>query len=471
MAWTDAVGAWPTGSSLNQMLEAEDLVPGSAASYELAKTIYTSHVLGAKIAETPVKMAMNEPRHIEIMDGPGNRIKDRFINEWEALGCDQAIESCATLSRVYGVATVVLTAEDYPTNEPIKPEQLPDLNIAFNVLDPLNTAGSLVLNQNANAIDFLKPGGEITAAGQAYHKSRSVILMNENPVFLAYSDSAYGYVGRSVYQRILYPLKSFISTMRANDMVARKSGLIVAKIKQPGSISDNIMARAMGQKREMLKIGENGDILSIGSDDEVSGIDLMNVDNSLLASRQNIIEDIAAGAPMPSLLISAQTFSQARGDGTEDAKAVAQYIDGIRKWMRRLYDYFDTICMYRAWNKEFYETIQNDFPEYRDIPYETAFMQWKNSFFAAWPSFLKETESEQIEVEKVKYECVLGVVRELSYQVDPINRAKIFQWAQDNLNSNRKLFSDPLMLDMNELEAYTPPDPRDEGPRAAGMDF
>ena len=139
--------------------------------------------------------------------------------------------------------------------------------------------------------------------------------------------------------------------------------------------------------------------------------------------------------------------------------------------MRRLYDYFDTICMYRAWNKEFYETIQNDFPEYREVPYETAFMQWRNSFFASWPSFLKEPEAEQIQVEKVKYECVLGVFRELAIQADPSNRAKLFEWVQDNLNDNRKLFSAPLMLDIEELANYEPPNPREEGPRAQGMDF
>lgn len=471
MAELDAVAAWPVCSSLKQALEAPDLTPGSAPSYELCKTIYTSHVLGAKIAEMPIKLAMNEARDIEVTNGPGNRVKDRFTQEWEALGCDAVIESCATLSRVYGVASVVLTAEDYPTEKAIEPKDLPKLNIALNVLDPLNTAGSLVLNQDANAIDFLKPSTVITAAGQPYHKSRAVILMNENPVFLAYSDSAYGYVGRSVYQRILYPLKSFVSTMVANDMVARKAGLIVAKIKQPGSISDRVMAAAMGQKREMLKVGENGEVLSVGSEDSIESINLMNVDNSLAASRQNIIEDIAAGAPMPSLLISGQTFAQARGDGTEDAKAVAQYVDGIRRWLRPLYDFFDTICMYRAWTPEFYETIKNDFPEYAKISYETAFSQWRSSFFADWPSFLKEPESQQIEVEKVRYESVLGVFRELAPQADPENRARIFEWVQDNINDSRKLFSAPLNLDLEALAAYTPPSPTAEGPRAPGMDF
>jgi len=375
------------------------------------------------------------------------------------------------LSRVYGVASVVLTAEDYDTDKPIDPKDLPGLNIAFNVLDSLNTAGSLVLNQNANAIDFLKPSTVITAAGQPYHKSRSVILMNERPVFLDYSDSAYGYVGRSVYQRILYPLKSFLSTMVANDLVARKAGLIIAKIKQPGSIASQLMAGAAREKRDLLKEAENGEVLSIGTEDEVSGIDLMNVDGSLTTSRQNIIEDIAAGAPMPSLLISAATFAQARGDGTEDAKAVAQYIDGIRKWLRPLYDFFDTVTMYRAWTPEFYETIQNDFPEYKDISFETAFSQWRKSFTAIWPSFLKEPESEMVEVEKVSLEAILGVFREMNGSLDPENRARLVGWMADNLNDKKKLFTSSLELDLEALAEYQPPDPSKEGPRAPGMDF
>lgn len=471
MATTDAIGAWPLSSNLKQMLEAPDIAPGSPPSYELCKAIFTDHVLGAKIAQTPIEMAMNEARHIEIQNGPESRIKDKFLSEWEAIGCDATIKSCATLSRVYGVCSVVLAAEDVPSNEPIKPEALPGMTIAFNVLDPLNTAGSLVLNQDANAIDFLKPTGTITAAGQPYHRSRAVVLMNEEPVFLDYSVSAFGYVGRSVYQRVLYPLKSFVSTMIANDMVARKAGLIIAKMKQPSSIADRMMAGAFAQKRELLKVGENGEVLSIGEDDDVFSIPLMNVDASLAASRQNIIDDIAAGAPMPSLLISAKSFAQARGDGTEDAKAVAQFIDGIRRWMRPLYDYFDTICMYRAWTPEFYETIQNDYPEYANVPYETAFADWRNSFFASWPSFLKEPESEQIEVEKVTFEAALGLFRELSGQVDPENRARLAEWLQDNMNSKRKLFSAPLDLDLEALAQYEPPDPGQDGPRAAGMDF
>lgn len=471
MAYTDVAGGGFFGNDLQKIMGASDIVPGSSPSYELCKTIYTSHVLGAKLAEMPVQLAMNESRDLDVMDGPGDRVKAKFLEEWEALGCDKVIESCATLSRVYGVASVVMVAEGVESIESIDPWKLPDLNIAFNVLDPLNTAGSLVLNQDANAIDFLKPSTVITAAGKPYHRSRSVILMNENPVFLAYSDSAYGFIGRSVYQRTLQPLKSFLSTMVANDVVARKAGLIVAKIEQPGSIANRLMSGAVREKRDLLKESQNGEVLSVGINDDIKGIDLMNVDSSLTTSRQNIIEDIASGASMPSLLISAQTFSQARGDGTEDAKAVAQYVDGIRKWLRPLYDFFDTITMYRAWTPEFYETIQNDFPEYKDISFETAFLQWRRSFTAFWPSFLKEPESEQVEVEEVALKSLLGVFREFSPILDPENRARMVEWIADNMNDKKKLFSSPLELDYEALAQYQPPDPESVGPQAPGMDF
>lgn len=471
MASIDAVGAWPLGSNLKALLESDSITPGSSPSYELCKSIYTDHVLGAKIAGGPIEMAMNEARNIEIGNGPESRIKEKFLEEWDALGCDATIKSVGTLSRVYGVTSVVLVAAGKPSDEAIKPEELHKLKIAFNVLDPLNTAGSLVLNQDSNAIDFLKPTGTITAAGQPYHRSRAVVLLNEAPVFLDYSQSAFGYVGRSVYQRILYPLKSFLSTMQANDMVAKKAGLLYAKLEQPTSIANNLISKAFGQKRQLLKEGGNGDVISISINEEIGSIPLMNVDASLASSRQNIIEDIAAGAPMPSMLISSQAFAQSRGDGTEDAKAVAQYIDGIRGWLKPLYDYFDVICMYRAWSPEFYEAIQNEFPDYQGVPFERAFLEWRNSFLASWPSFLKETESEQAQAEKVMLEAVVGLYRELAGNLDPDNKAKLTEWVQDNINTKRKLFAAPLELDFEALAQYEPPQSNVEGPSAEGLGF
>jgi hypothetical protein len=67
-----------------------------------------------------------------------------------------------------------------------------DADISFNVFDPLNTSGSLALNQNPNDLDFLKTTGNISVQGTLYHRSRVCVKLNEEPLFLGYTSSAFG---------------------------------------------------------------------------------------------------------------------------------------------------------------------------------------------------------------------------------------------------------------------------------------
>ena len=75
-------------------------------------------------------------------------------------------------------------------------------------------------------------------------------------------------------------------------------------------------------------------------------------------ARKNILENIALSSDMPAKLLNNETFAEGFGEGTEDAKVVAQYIDRIRTKMQPLYDFFDRIVMYRAWNPDFYKTMK-----------------------------------------------------------------------------------------------------------------
>ena len=46
----------------------------------------------------------------------------------------------------------------------------------------MNTAGSIVLDQDPNSADFQKVGS-VTAAGKPYHQSRCCVMMNEDPIY------------------------------------------------------------------------------------------------------------------------------------------------------------------------------------------------------------------------------------------------------------------------------------------------
>jgi hypothetical protein len=179
------------------------------------------------------------------------------------MGANQHIANAARIARIYGVSAIAMLVDNQEPNESLDYRTLYKHNVSFNILDPLNTAGSIVLNQDPNAQDFQKVDG-IRVAGKPYHKSRCVVVQNEDPIYLAYNPAAFGFTGRSVYQRALYPLKSFIQTMRTDDMVAVKGGLLVTKIKGPSSVVNNMMQKLSGIKRMMLKRGKTGEVLQIG---------------------------------------------------------------------------------------------------------------------------------------------------------------------------------------------------------------
>ncbi|WP_233272953.1 DUF1073 domain-containing protein [Paraburkholderia acidisoli] len=165
-------------SSLMRILMADDIVPGAAPSYESCKTLYSFHPLGAKMAEAPIEEAQSQEREITIPGAPEEDLISAFNREWMAIGmtgADEIIRGLMTLKRVYGIASLgvggrFLNGDDFPTNEPLPYERLHEMEVYFNTWDPLNTAGSLVLNQNPNAPDFQKPQ-YLRVAGKDYHSS------------------------------------------------------------------------------------------------------------------------------------------------------------------------------------------------------------------------------------------------------------------------------------------------------------
>lgn len=437
------------GGSLNDLLNASDIVPGSDPSYQLCKVIYLYHPLGGKMVESPISMAQSQTREVTVPNSPEEDVKKAFLDEWEALGVDQIVFNVMATSRCYGIAAVALVADGMPSEKPIEFMKLYGQKLSFNVFDPLNTAGSLVLNQNPNASDFQHVVA-IAVQGKGYHPSRTCVMMNGNPVYIAYTTSAFGYVGRSCFQRALFPLKSFVQSMVTDDMVTLKAGVLVAALKPAGSIVDQVMAQVTGIKRAILQMAKTGNVISINAPDEkIETLNMQNLDGAYGMARKNILENLAAADDMPAQLLNAETFAEGFGEGTEDAKAVARYIDRFRVKMKPLYTWFDKIVQHRAWNEDFFKLMQQKFPErYGKMAYNQAFYEWRNSFSAIWPSLLTEPDSEKVKTEDVKLKALIAIVQVLAPMLDPENLATLIQWAADNLNeTGEQMFTDPLVLD------------------------
>ncbi len=158
------------GNALTDLLVAPDIEPGAQPSYELCKTLWLYHPLGKKIVEGPIVMAQSQKREISVPDSPEDKVKEQFQKQWDDDHCDDVIYNLVAVARAYGLGSVGLKIEGVTDDKAVDWWKLPDQTISFSVFDPLNTAGSLVLNQDPDAIDFLK-WSTIAISGKPYHRS------------------------------------------------------------------------------------------------------------------------------------------------------------------------------------------------------------------------------------------------------------------------------------------------------------
>lgn len=441
------------GGQLTRVLMSDGIEPGTDPSYELCKIIYVYHPLGAKMAEAPVNLVQSQSRKRTVQNAVPEVI-DAFEAEWRRLRADTFIHNTARLSRIYGIANLALGVRGEDNSKPLDLSKLAKADIYLNVFDPLNTAGSQVLNQNPTSPDFNKVV-TLRTMGETFHSTRFVNLMNEEPIYISWTASAFGFTGRSVYQRALFPLKSFIRSMQADDMISMKLALLVAKMKRPGPVVNKIMQAANAVKRVILKVSGNGNVLAIDTEEDIQTLNMQNVDGAGKYARTNILDNIATSADMPAVILKNETLTEGFGEGTEDAKTVARYVHRLRCSYEELYCFLERVCMYRAWTPELYDRLQNLYPEqYQDGGFDESFSDWRHTFKAEWPSFLIEPESEAIKTEQVKLEAIVSLVEALFGDFDPDNKALAIQWAIDNICENKMLFPHGLDLDYDLLSQH-----------------
>jgi Protein of unknown function (DUF1073) len=443
-------------SPLGRLLLASEIAPGSPVGYETAKIIYAYHPLGPVLTDEPITLAQSQEREINIPVLGERRLIEQFEKGWKQIsriGASKLLHNLHTTARIYGIASLAIVERGKDPSKPLDVNSITLDSLFFNVLDPLNTSGSLVLNQDPNSPDFLKTG-QISVRGQSYHPSRTIVAMNEQPIYIEWTPSAYGFVGRSVYQRCLYPLKSFVQTMVTDDMVTKKAGLLVYKGESQGSFMDKVSQAFAGIKRQTIKGGHTGQVLQIGKDEAIETLNMMNLDKAYTVARSNLLRNIASACGMPASIITKETLAEGFGEGSEDAKEKGRYIDVVRSDMQPSYQFMDKLVMRCAWTPDFYEAFQVEYPDYADKPYETALHEWMNAFVARWPNYLIEPDSERSKTADVQFKAVVAFVETIAPELDPTNKANLIMWAADNANEREELFAAKLDLDLDSLTEF-----------------
>ena len=457
---------YSSSTLMNMMLGNQEIVPGDKPSYQICKEIYTSHVLGSRMVDKPLEMAMSQERVLTVPGAPEEVLLNAFRKEWKKLGgvgADTLAFRIAQIARIYGIGTLACNVIDGdkkdPTSDPLPLDNLHKRDLSFYIFDPLNTAGSLVLNQDPAAVDFMHPR-QIRVGSESWSNTKAMVLMHEQPIWIEWTNSAFGFVGRSVYQRAFYPLKSFLMSMIADNLVQQKLGLLVHNTKSPGSVVDKRALQFFSLKRQAIKGAQTKNVVQIGIDEKLESLNFEHVATAGEYSRNNILKNLALASGMPAVLLNEETLTQGFGEGSEDAKQIARYIDRVRLELGPAYQYLDAITMKRAWNEDFYAQIQKDFPQqYGKLTYDAAFQQWKDAYEATWPNLLSEPDSEKAKAAESRVKAATDIATQILPLCDPENKATVADWLANVANNEKDLFPEPLILDVEAIAAYEPPMP------------
>ena len=449
-------------SELMQILDSDAIKPGTDVGYNTCKLLWQFHPLGGKLVEKPINMAMCKPRSYNVETDPDERVVRQFREVWERMGLNEKIKNLFYVSRCYGAAAIGVGTDGVTCKDPLPTFGLREEDVYINVWDPLNAAGSMVTDQNPNSRFFQQANATLKIASKSWHPSRTLKIFNGTPIYLEYQNSTFGFTGRSVFQRVLYPMKSYIGTMVANNLVAKKAGVLVAKTEQNGSVASGIMAAATGKKRENVKISENEGVLSIGTKDDIESLNLQNIDKALSTARDNIISDIAAGSDVPAILIKEEAFSNGFGEGKEDSKAISQYVDGVRQAIEPVMDYFERLVRYIAWNEDFYTSLKNDYPDIITEDYQTTFRMWEREFDAGWQELVEESPDKRRESDSKVVQQAGALFSIMAQQLDPENRAMAAEWLASVTNATETYGDSPMIIDKEALSKYQPPPPQDQ---------
>lgn len=448
-------------SELCKILESDEIQPGTDVGYELCKLLWQYHPLGGKLVEKPITMAMCKPRLYNVETDPDERVVRQFEKVWKRMNMSERIKNLFFVARCYGAAAIGVGSDGTACRDPLPTFGLQEEDVYINVWDPLNAAGSMVTDQNPNSRYFQQANKTLKISGKQWHHSRTLKIFNGTPIYLEYQNSTFGFTGRSVFQRVLFPMKSYVGTMTANDLVSQKAGVMVAKTAQNGSVISGIMAAAAKAKREIVKIARTGGVINIGKDDDIESLNLQNIDKALNAARDNIISDIASGSDVPAVLIKEEAFSNGFGEGTEDSKAISQYVDGVRETIAPVIEYFEQLVQYIAWTEDFFTSLKSDYPEIITEDYKTTFYQWRLEFTAKWQELVEESPDKHRESDSKVVQQAVAIFSSVSPQVDPGNRAILADWLSNVANSTKTYGDVPLIIDMDTLSNYQPPPPQD----------
>ena len=433
-----------------------DILNADTMSYSLAQTIRRFHPAGQALVSMPIIKAQANGRDIQIPTAPQMAI-DAFNDVSMRYGVDNLAADLLAGAKAFGVNSLIIGQYDVETESPLNVSTLSN-QAFFNIVDPLNTAGSNTQNQQPNQRNFLALPSIVKVQGIGYHSSRCFTLRNpfEPAIYLNFNSAAFSYAPASCYERPLFYLKLFLENDIALSAGNKKVGSFVhKKAFQNTTTIDAANQSIKGFIRQKISDMFNGGVAVIGSEDEITTVDLMHFSESLNATYEAIIDRMALassdGIP-PSMLKGALLSHGLNGNGYHDKAKENECIEKHQKALEAIYAFLDPLMMRIAWNcPDFYKSIQARYPEYKNVSQRAAVQQWMSSYKAEWNSIEKPTDSELAEVnEKKMLQSQQLIQLAQGLQLDEDVLLDLFESHLNNLN-DLNILPNKFEIDVNMI--------------------
>ena len=399
-------------------------------TYQQAKNYYTHHPYGRKIVDFLVDMA-NLERNITFGKFPDAMgLFDDLVNHTDQ---HEAIVEACKLALIYGESTLYILIESQNEtlsniSEPLLYHEIkPSDKVRFSAVSPIQASSPT--EQDPLNINFLKKT-EITINNKYVHPSRAIVLRNGIPLFLAFTDSAFQFSGRSIYQNSKNTLDTLLLLDIAKQRITSQTGLMIRTCTSQGSAGEEVLGDDTNQniivaKATMTNISTTNNTLAIPEGDKVEYLASNDAAQAVLTLRDALLKELAASTGIPYQEFTGESYSSSLSEGSSEFKVLNQKLGNIQNTLlKKAYSFTDNILL---------NILGNVLPKKEKKNTEAI----KKSFVWNWGEFSKPEAGALLEADKL--------VAELNKLALDISGDK--QTFIDNINNLTSLKSDYKLQD------------------------
>lgn len=334
------------------------------------RTIYTKHPLGRVIVDAYTDMIFSVPRRITFDGFPG-WLADEYAKVALEMGEDEAIRTTVNTAQIYGDATLYILCDATPEisdpSVPLTSEMIRDCRkVRFAVADPLYATGYVELDPNN--YDWLRPV-RISVQGVDYHPSRYIMQLNGQVIPLRFSESAYRYSGRSVYQSCVEALRRYLYLDEGLTKYSSQIGMSIWRIspdRKAGLLSNlfgslgRAGSSAIDAGLTMLRGAGTSNAIALLHDEDYTSIELKGI-SDLVELRDMTLKEIARATGRSETLLLGRKFAAGLNAGDNDYRDDIMRVNAERaRVILPLYDWADRYVLARLLTDDILTRIKYD---------------------------------------------------------------------------------------------------------------